>query len=133
VADFPGNLITGDPADDGDIWFGTVYAGTIYDLRAPRAGNYAWHTLLHELGHALGLKHAQEIGRYGAMPDATNSIEFTIMSYRSFVGDLASGYDYERYGAPQTFMMADIAALQHIYGANYSVNKGNTVYKWNPD
>ncbi|MCP8893445.1 M10 family metallopeptidase C-terminal domain-containing protein [Shinella daejeonensis] len=133
VADFPGNVLTPDSADDGDIWFGTAYAGTHNDLRAPRAGNYAWHTLLHELGHALGLKHPQETAIYGSMPDETNSIEFSIMSYRSFVGDIWSGYDYEMFGAPQTFMMADIAALQYMYGANFKVNSGNTVYRWTPD
>ncbi|MCR6501849.1 M10 family metallopeptidase C-terminal domain-containing protein [Shinella sp. CPCC 101442] len=132
VADFPGNVINSDSADDGDIWFGTADAGTIYDLRKPVAGNYAWHTLIHELGHALGLKHAQEDLVYGKMPDATNSIEFTVMSYRTYIGDTNGYYSYEEFGAPQTFMMADIAALQHMYGADYSTNSGATVYKWTP-
>ena len=29
-------------------------------------------------------------------------------------------------------MMYDIAALQYMYGANYSTNSTDTVYKWNP-
>ena len=29
-------------------------------------------------------------------------------------------------------MMYDIAALQTLYGANYTTNAGDTVYKWNP-
>src|SRR5258708_36878996 len=29
-------------------------------------------------------------------------------------------------------MMYDIAALQTMYGANYTTNSGNTVYKWSP-
>ena len=29
-------------------------------------------------------------------------------------------------------MIYDIAALQYMYGANYSTNSGDTVYKWNP-
>jgi serralysin len=28
--------------------------------------------------------------------------------------------------------MYDIAALQDIYGANYSTNAGDSVYKWSP-
>jgi serralysin len=48
------------------------------------------------------------------------------------VGDTAEGYIYEEFGAPQTFMMADIAALQHMYGADFDTKSGNTVYKWTP-
>lgn len=29
-------------------------------------------------------------------------------------------------------MMSDIAALQHMYGADFTTNSGNTVYKWTP-
>ena len=48
------------------------------------------------------------------------------------IGDNGSGYDYETWGAPQTFMMLDIAALQHMYGADFGNNAGNTTYTWNP-
>src|SRR5262245_13797276 len=40
---------------------------------APVRGDYAWHTFLHETGHALGLKHGHEKNVYGALPAAHDS------------------------------------------------------------
>ena len=33
-------------------------------------------------------------------------------------------------GYAQSLMMYDIAGLQHLYGANFSTNSGNTTYSW---
>lgn len=110
----------------GDVWFGG--AG-----RAPQAGNYDNLTVLHELGHALGLKHAHETGGFGAVPAALDSPEFTVMTYHAWQGAPATGYHFGPSDAPQTYMTLDIAALQKMYGANYTVNAGNTVYRWTPD
>ena len=114
----------------GDIWFSTSYAGTEYDYRKPVAGNYAWHTLIHELGHALGLKHGHEADSGVALPADKNSVEYSVMTYSGYVG--GDSYWYETFGGPQTFMMADIAALQHMYGADFTTQSGNTTYKWTP-
>lgn len=126
---YPSNAVTG-----GDTFFGNTYDGTSNSLKNPVAGNYAWHTMIHELGHSLGLKHGHETGGPGntAVPAAYNSIEFTVMTYSSYIGDNTGGYDYEQWGAPQTYMMIDILALQTMYGADFTVNSGNTVYTWDP-
>ena len=117
-------------APGGDIWFGTQYNFSLAKL-----GNYYFTTALHELGHALGLKHSQEAGGPAnvAVPSAHDSSEYTVMSYRSYVGgSTTSGYTNEAYGYSQTYMANDILALQTMYGADFTTQSSNTVYTWNP-
>lgn len=68
------------------------------------AGTQGYETLLHELGHAMGLKHSFE----GAitLPAATDNTAYTLMSYTH------SG------GAHSTFSEYDIAALKWLYGGD---------------
>ena len=115
----------------GDAWFNKAY---LEARPAPTPGNYVYLTLAHENGHGMGLKHAHEttFGISGTtMPTAFDCLEFTIMTYRSYEGDVISGYANEFGGYPSTYMMVDIAALQHLYGANFAVNSGASVYTWN--
>jgi serralysin len=108
----------------GDSWYNHV------DYNYPDKGDYAYLTFLHETGHALGLAHAHE--DY-VMPIGRDSMEYTVMSYRSYVGaSLYQGYANANDSFAQTLMMYDIAALQHLYGANYATNSGDTVYRWGP-
>ena len=66
------------------------------------------------------------------MPAAQDSLEFTVMTYRSYVGAPTSGYSFEQWGAPQSYMMLDIAALQTMYGADFGTRPGDDTYSWNP-
>jgi serralysin len=116
----------GTHAAAGDVWYGP-------SARTPVAGNYAWHATLHELGHALGLKHPHESGLFGTVPYAWDAMEYSVMSYRSYAGQSLDGpFTNGPYGFAQTYMMLDIAALQAMYGADFTTNSGNTVYTWQP-
>lgn len=113
----------------GDVWFGTKE-----NYRNPVAGTFAAATMLHELGHALGLKHGHQPGNnFGTIPFDADSQEYSLMTYTNYIGDTGGAASYERFGAPQTYMMIDIAALQHMYGADFSTNSGRTVYSWKPN
>src|SRR3712207_3786784 len=65
------------------------------------------------------------------MPAAHDSLEYTVMSYRSYVGaSTTSGYVNGDWDYPQSLMMDDIRAIQAMYGANYGTNDDNTTYSW---
>jgi serralysin len=125
----------------GDVWAHKspdvgLYLGisTAYDT--PVRGNYAFHTFLHETGHALGLKHGQDAGIdfgtfFGALPTAHDSMEYSVMTYKSYVGGSAStGYSNGQFDFAQTLMQDDVAAIQYMYGANFTTNSGNSIYTW---
>lgn len=121
----------------GSVWINNDIPWVAADWQ-PKAFGYA--TLLHEMGHALGLKHPFEgDGAGGFVLDASVDNEaHTVMSYTEaprtllivdVVGSSGTGYGWSyEFLSPSTMMMMDIEALQHLYGANTATRSGNTVY-----
>lgn len=101
-----------------------------YDYNTAAKGTYSYLTFLHEIGHTLGLDHGQDGN--AALPTDHDSLEYSVMTYRSYVGAPLSGYTVAEGSYPTTLMMADIAAIQYMYGANYTTNSGNSTYEWSP-
>ena len=95
----------------GDVWIDNLVASN-GDLTI---GDDGYKTILHEIGHAMGLKHPHEAP---ALPDAEDSRKFTVMSYLQHPD--TSGAE------PRTYMSYDIAALQRLYGAGKGNAGGNT-------
>jgi serralysin len=110
----------GSPAD-GAMWFGKQS----FDEPAP--SGYAWSAIIHETGHTLGLKHGHD---FPSITLEHDTLEYSVMTYRSYFDDDLEGYKNEDWGYPQTLMMLDIAALQILYGANYEFLSGDTVFQW---
>jgi Ca2+-binding RTX toxin-like protein len=93
-------------------------------------GNYSYQTYIHEIGHALGLGHQ---GAYnGSATYGTHNVyandtwQYSIMSY--FAQSNYGGASYRFVMSPQ---MADIYAIQSIYGAATDTRTGDTVYGFN--
>ncbi|HET8726854.1 MAG TPA: M10 family metallopeptidase C-terminal domain-containing protein, partial [Alphaproteobacteria bacterium] len=108
----------------GDVWANHT------DYNTPLPGTYAFATFLHEIGHTLGLDHGQD--GIAALPTDHDSLEYSVMTYRSFVGADLNGYTVQQGSFPTTPMLDDVAALQYMYGANYDTRAGDTVYSWSP-
>ena len=94
-------------------------------------GSDAFNTIIHEMGHALGLKHGHDATFNGALADNVNDNEFSVMTYASCLGANSSQVTEAINGSsPQSFMMYDIAALQVLYGANYDKEHTTAIYRW---
>jgi serralysin len=93
----------------GDTWFNKT------NYNNPVKGNYAYDTITHEVGHAIGLKHPHETSgffgaTFAAMPIDKDFMAYTVMSYRSYQGQSTSGgYTNGSWDFPQSPMMYDIA------------------------
>ena len=122
VADFPDADDLGTTASvAGDLWINSSNPDQYVPGIGPMLGHTSWNTYLHELGHALGLRHPNERPN-----DAATNGQFTVMSYVAHPGE--ADLSYQAQGWAVTPMLWDIQALQALYGANTQTRNDATVY-----
>lgn len=115
----------------GSAWFNPKYSTGTNNLVTPTHGTYGFQSFIHEIGHALGLKHGGTYNgsaTYGSTstgwlyPQDTH--QNTVMSYfsSSHTGAAWNG----KYA--QTPMVYDVLAIQAKYGIDTTTRSGDTVY-----
>lgn len=97
----------------GDIWL-NPYEPTNLN---PLPGSYGFATLVHEIGHAIGLKHPFD-GR-PTLARAQSTEQYTVMAY--------APHPYATIH-PAGPMLYDIAAVQYLYGPNMATRAGDDTY-----
>lgn len=110
----------------GDVWLDTNHNGV--DLGK---GTYEFLTLIHEIGHAMGLAHPHEGGAQ-TLQSELDFINYTVMSYESPDWAYFGSGSNRDITISDSLMVYDIQALQYMYGANNDYNSGNTKYEFDP-
>lgn len=121
---YPGSRSSGSVS--GDVWVNDSNPSRLN--QGP--GTWFRHLMMHEIGHTLGLSHpgsynagiGQNITYDNSAQFQQDSGQYSVMSY--FDAGVTGGPG----GFSDTLMLADVTALQLIYGANMTTRTGNTVY-----
>ncbi|MGV8951881.1 MAG: M10 family metallopeptidase C-terminal domain-containing protein [Cypionkella sp.] len=127
----------GDTAVQGDVW---INSSLNYNATPVQQG-YGQLTLLHEIGHAIGLSHpaaynasaGTQITYSASAIYFEDSLQYSVMSYFT---ERETGANYRVNGVGNTRyasipQLDDISAAQRLYGANMSTRTGDTTYGFN--
>jgi len=115
----------------GDIWINTLGLLNFQDWNP---GTISFQSILHEIGHTLGLKHPFSDSDYpfaATLPADLDNTLHTIMSYTyaNLQGEQGNEFSFH----PTSPMVLDIAAVQYLYGANGNFHAANDNYIYNDE
>lgn len=95
-------------------------------------GSWGWVTMMHEVGHSIGVKHPGNYNAGGGGAQGPFLIDFGLVDSRDFTVMSYNGGVYTSGGNnPTGLMIYDIAIAQYLYGVNTGFNSGNTTYTLN--
>lgn len=126
-------------ATSGDVWLDDALQESDF-----HQGGFDYGTLVHELGHVLGLKHPHEPTSRNddLMPEQYDDLRYTVMSYQGQAEryqltfhireDQQLTYDIGLIN-PDTPMLLDVLTAQQIYGADMTTRQGDDTYRWDAD
>ena len=126
----------------GQLRAGAIHLQKLYENDPAKAfssgpGSFGYYTLIHEIAHAMGLKHPGNYNGSGSgltgnagdapyLPFDKDNTRNTIMSYNAAY----SRFSDPNGENPRSLMAYDIRALQYLYGARSDFNGDNNVYKF---
>jgi Ca2+-binding RTX toxin-like protein len=119
----------------GDVWIDGFVPSNFFPVED---SYYSVLTMIHEIGHAIGLSHpgAYNGGGFNYADNAEyaqDTLQYSVMSYWDAYETGAQHIDWTltNFAYAATPLIHDIAAIQAIYGADPTTRTGNTVYGFN--
>ena len=145
----PGQGMSGAPSPGGstDVWINNYWSKVAWDATnsSVREREFIRYDFLHEVGHAIGLKHpgpydisqvenqdaySKNSDKY--LPKGEDNDQYSLMSYNDGLNGRTKYTGSE--ASPTTPLLYDIATAQYLYGANYTTATGNDIYHFeNPN